>query len=90
MRNITTNAQTSSLVLTSNLDNENQIKSQVEAGNDGKVVAIDLETGDFELDKSEIAACERLESRHPDAQIWIVRIGSPYVRKFGGRAKRTA
>jgi hypothetical protein len=53
-------------------------------------VAIDLETGDFELDKSEIAACERLESRHPDAQIWIVRIGSPYVRKFGGRAKITA
>ena len=66
---------------------ENQIKSQIEAGNNGKVVAIDLETGDFEVDKSEIAACDRLEARHPDAQIWIVRIGARYIRRFGGRIK---
>ncbi len=68
---------------------ETQIKSQVEAGNDGKIVAIDLETGDFEVDKSEIAACDRLETRHPDAQIWMVRIGSRHVRRFGGRIKKT-
>jgi hypothetical protein len=62
---------------------ETQIKSQVEAGNNGKIVAIDLETEDFEVDISEIDACDRLESRHPDAQIWIVRVGSRYVRRFG-------
>jgi hypothetical protein len=32
-------------------------------------VAIDLETGDFEVDASEIAACDRLEARDPGAQI---------------------
>jgi hypothetical protein len=69
---------------------ETQIKSQLEAENDGKIVAIDLETGDFEVDKSEVVACDRLEARHPDAQIWIVRIGSRHVRRFGGRTKRTA
>jgi hypothetical protein len=53
-------------------------------------VAIDLETGDFEVDSSEITACDRLEARHPNAQIWIVRIGSRYVRRFGERGKRTA
>ena len=68
---------------------ESQIRSQVEEGNRGKIAAIDLETGDFEIDSSEIAACERLEARHPDAQIWIVRIGSRHVRRFGGRTKRT-
>lgn len=68
---------------------ETQVRQQVEAGNDGKIVAIDLETGNFEVDKSEIAACDRLEARHPDVQIWIVRIGSRYVRRFGQRAKRT-
>ncbi|MFP4651900.1 MAG: hypothetical protein ACLFM4_05685 [Phormidium sp.] len=52
------------------------------------IVVIDLETGDFEVDASEIAACDRLEATHPDAQIWIVRIGLGYVRRFGGRAKR--
>jgi hypothetical protein len=67
---------------------ESQIRSQVEAGNHGKIVAIDLETGAFEVDASEIAACDRLEARYPDAQIWIVRIGSRHVRRFGGRIKR--
>jgi hypothetical protein len=69
---------------------ETQIRPQVEADNHGKIVAIDLETGAFEVDASEIAACDRLEAYQPDAQIWIVRIGSRHVRRFGGRTKRTA
>lgn len=66
---------------------ETQIRSLVEASNRGKIVAIDIETGAFEVDASEIVACDRLEAHHPDAQIWIVRIGSRYVRRFGGRTK---
>jgi hypothetical protein len=69
---------------------ESQVRQQVEADNHGKIVAIDIETGDFEVDRSEIAACDRLEARRPDAQIWIVRIGSRHVRRFGGRTRRTA
>ena len=67
---------------------ESQVRAQVEEGNHGKIVAIDLETGDFEVDAREIAACDRLEARHPNAQIWIIRIGSRHVRRFGGRMKR--
>ena len=67
---------------------QTQIRSQVEEGNHGKIVAIDLETGAFEVDASEIAACDRLEAHHPDAQIWMVRIGSRHVRRFGGRMKK--
>lgn len=69
---------------------ETQVRPQVEAGNHGKIVAIDLETGAFEVDASEIAACDRLEAHHPEAQIWIVRVGSRHVRRFGGRSRRTA
>lgn len=69
---------------------ESQVRSQVEESNHGKIVAIDIETGDFEVDTSEITACDRLETRRPDAQIWIVRIGSRHVRRFGGRTRRTA
>jgi hypothetical protein len=65
---------------------ESQVQSQVEEGNHGKVVAIDIETGAFEVDASEIAACDRLEAHYPNAQVWIVRIGSRHVRRFGGRA----
>ena len=69
---------------------ESQVRPKVEEGNHGKIVAINLETGTFEVDASEIAACDRLEARHPDAQIWMVRIGSRHVRRFGGRSRRTA
>jgi hypothetical protein len=69
---------------------ESQVRSQVEEGNHGKIVAIDIETGAFEVDASEIAACDRLEARYPDAQIWIVRVGSRHVRRFGGRTRRFA
>jgi hypothetical protein len=67
---------------------ESQVRLQVEEGNQGKIVAIDIETGAFEVDSSEIAACARLETLYPEAQIWIVRIGSRHVRRFGGRTKR--
>lgn len=67
---------------------ESHVRSQVETGNDGKIVAIDLETGAFEVDAREVAACDRLEARCPDAQIWIIRVGSRHVRRFGGRTKR--
>jgi hypothetical protein len=48
------------------------VRQQVEEGNHGRIVAIDIETRAFEVDSSEIAACDRLETHHPDAQIWIV------------------
>lgn len=67
---------------------ETQVLPQLKTENNGKIVAIDLETGDFEIDSREMAACDRLESRHPNPQIWIVRIGSRYVRRFGGRGRK--
>jgi hypothetical protein len=66
---------------------ESAVCAQVEADHQGEIVAIDLETGAFEVDASEIVACDRLEASHPEAQIWIVRIGSRHVRRFGGRTK---
>jgi hypothetical protein len=38
-----------------------------EAGNEGKVVAIDIKTGDFDVDETVIGATDRLFERHPDA-----------------------
>jgi hypothetical protein len=49
---------------------ESQVRPQVEAGNHGKIVAIDIETGDFEVDKSEIAACDRLSIRRSNGKVF--------------------
>ena len=54
---------------------ESQVRSQVEPGNHGKIVAIDIETGAFELADEILTATHRLFERVPDAQPWIVRIG---------------
>jgi hypothetical protein len=62
---------------------ETQVRPQVEEGNRGKIVAIDIETGAFELAKDTMTASDRLLERYPDAQIWRVRIGHKGVHRFG-------
>jgi hypothetical protein len=62
---------------------ETQIRFQVEEGNHGKIVAIDIETGAFELAKDTMTASDKLLERYPDAQIWRVRIGHKGVHRFG-------
>jgi hypothetical protein len=52
--------------------------------NNRHFLAIDIETGEYEIDANEMAACDRLEARVPDAQIWLRRVGSRFARRFGG------
>jgi hypothetical protein len=62
---------------------EQRIRPQVESGNQGRIVAIDVETGEFEISDQTLEAAERLLARCPDAQIWFVRIGHQGVHRFG-------
>jgi hypothetical protein len=62
---------------------QSQVRPQVEEGNYGKIVAVDIETGAFELAKDTMTASDRLLERCPDAQIWCVRIGHRGVHRFG-------
>jgi hypothetical protein len=65
---------------------QSQIRSQVEEGNFGKIVAIDIETGAFELAEDIVTASELLLTRYPDAQTWFIRIGHQAVYHFGARS----
>jgi hypothetical protein len=62
---------------------EHELRSIVEKGNEGKFVAVDIETGAYEVDSDELAAADRLLVRVPNAQIWLRRIGSRYAHRFG-------
>lgn len=64
---------------------QRQVQPQVEEGNKGKIVAIDIDTGAFELAEDAFMASDRLLTRYPDAQIWFVRIGYRAVHRFGPR-----
>lgn len=62
---------------------ESSIKQQVEAGNEGNIVAIDIETGAFEIAKNSLTASDQMLEQYPDAQIWFVRIGHRAVHRIG-------
>jgi hypothetical protein len=62
---------------------ERQSCLQVEAGNHGKIVAIDIETGAYEMAEDVLTASDRLLACYPDAQAWFVRIGARAVHRFG-------
>ena len=62
---------------------EKRVRPQVEEGNTGRVAAIDVETGEFEVADDPIAASDHLFARCPDAQPWLVRIGHRVLHRFG-------
>ena len=69
---------------------ESQVRQHVEEGNHGKIVAIDIETGAFEVADYILPATDRLFERLPDAQHWIVRIGYRAVDRFGARSLKNS
>lgn len=66
---------------------EKEVRPQLKATDEDKFAAIDIETGEFAIDADELKACRKLRKRIPDAQIWMVRVGSPYVHRIGGRER---
>ena len=50
-----------------------------------KFVAIDVETGKYEVDESEVKATDRLAERCPEAEgrIWLRRVGYEHAHRLG-------
>ena len=48
-----------------------------------KFVAIDVESGAYEIGEDELTACDQLRSRLPQAQVWLVRAGSRSTVRSG-------
>lgn len=64
---------------------DHQLRAQVEAGNHGKIVAIEVDTSAFAVAEDVLTAADRLLAQYPEAQIWFVRIGHRAVHHFGLR-----
>ena len=64
---------------------ENDIRPRLKNEDDADFVAIDIETGAYEIDADEMAASARLRARVPDSQTWLRRVGSRCAHSFGGR-----
>lgn len=70
---------------------ENGICEIVEReGNIGKMVIIDVETGDYEVDKNGLQASNRLSKRRPDARQFGLRISYNVAASLGGIMERVS
>jgi hypothetical protein len=64
---------------------DRDLRKKLEKQHRGKFVFIDIETGDYEFDKDQVAAGERLRQRHPGSLLYMARIGYPAAIKLGPR-----
>ncbi|MCW6049788.1 hypothetical protein K4039_06755 [Lyngbya sp. CCAP 1446/10] len=70
---------------------QQRIRTHIETTeNIGKIIAIDLNTGEYEIDKDLLAACHRLQAKQPNTITWAERIGYDAVYAIGGTLVRTA
>ena len=69
---------------------ERDIRHLVEADHHGEVIAIDVGSGSYALGDNAIAASEGLRGQHPDAQVWLMRVGHRALYHFGGSSLRRA
>jgi hypothetical protein len=62
---------------------EQQVRQALRPEDEGKFVAIDVESSEYEMDADDYTAVMRLRSRKPSADIWLMRAGSPTTYKLG-------
>jgi hypothetical protein len=61
---------------------DRRVRPALRPEDDGRFVAIDVRSGDHELDEDDYAAVARLKARRPDADVWLERVGQPAAYKL--------
>jgi hypothetical protein len=70
---------------------ESTIRQKVETEeNIGKMVIINIETGDYEVDEIGLQAAHNLYAKHPFARLFGIRIGYNVAASFGGVMERVS
>lgn len=62
---------------------EQEIRRHVEAVHYGKMLALDVESGEYAVADDSLSALDAIKVRYPDALVHIVRIGFPTAVKIG-------
>ena len=69
---------------------ERDIRKDVENAHHGKVIAIDVDSGDYAIADTASGAAKHLREQRPDAGVWLMRVGYRTLRHFGGSSLRRA
>jgi hypothetical protein len=69
----------------------NSLRTSVETeANIGKMIIIDIETGDYEIDADGLQAADIITARHPEARLFGIRIGYNVAASLGGIMERVS
>ncbi len=52
----------------------------------GKMLVLDIETGEYELDRDEMTALMRARQKRPGAPFYVARVGHPTAFRLGKKA----
>jgi len=64
---------------------ERDIRPRIERDHHGEFVVIDVDTGQFEVDRDHLAAAKRARAKYPNAPLFALRVGFPALARIGGR-----
>jgi hypothetical protein len=59
-----------------------KVRPTLRPEDDYKFVALDVESGEFEIDADDYTAVTRLLARIPEADVWLERAGQPTAYKI--------
>ena len=62
---------------------DRRIRPALRPEDDNEFVAIDVGSGDYEIDEDDYAAVSRLRARRPSAEVWLERAGQPAAYRLG-------
>lgn len=62
---------------------DRRVRPNLRPEDDGKFVAVDVVSGEYEIDRDDYAAVARLRARVPAADVWLARAGSRAACRIG-------
>ncbi|MBM4033694.1 MAG: hypothetical protein FJ291_18200 [Planctomycetes bacterium] len=65
---------------------DEHLRARLEPEHDGRFLALDVETGDYEVDEDEMAAIQRARAKHPQTLFYVLRIGHRAAHRIGGKS----
>ncbi len=63
---------------------ERVVRPRLTPADDGKLVAVDTASEEYEIDTDDVAVVKRLRERVPGAEIWLLRVGHAAVYMLRG------
>jgi len=64
---------------------QEKLRHLLEPAHNGRIAVVNIDTGEYELDRDHLAAVKRARARWPEGLFYAVRVGFPTLGHIGAR-----